>query len=89
MSALVQESYNARYMNASGQLLSASGGALGGFLCTTAGTLKLWANTAASGAVIVDTLTLTAGQYVPMPYAINGPVYAELGGGCVGTFAVN
>lgn len=42
---------------------------LGGIFCasTTTGTVKVWDNTAASGAVCVNTFDLTKATYYPLP----------------------
>lgn len=41
---------------------------VGGVLCSSSssGTLKIWDNSAASGAVLVDTMPLVAGQWYPI-----------------------
>ena len=86
----VQEVYGPLALTASGIVISGAGGALGGFLCTTAGSLKLSYSSDGSGATIVDTVAVTAGIFLPLPFAF-GPgqvVYATLTGGAKGTFAV-
>ena len=83
----VRELYRPKRMTASGTLV-AIGGAVGGFLCTTAGTLQITAGEAAGGSDIVSSITVTAGQYYPMGFFCETGAYAVLGGGAVGTFLV-
>jgi hypothetical protein len=83
----VREVFTHKRMTASGAIFSGIG-ALGGFLCTTAGTLSIETGTDGNGTEVVSSLTLTAGQWVPLPFAFNDGAYANLGGGCIGTFAV-
>lgn len=86
---VVQESFNAKPMTVSGLLLAA-GGALGGFVCTVAGTIKLSEGIAGAGPTIVDTCAVTAGTFLPLPFtfAPDKQVYATLAGGAQGTFAL-
>lgn len=88
---IVQEQYGALALAASGIILPASGGELGGFLCTTTGTVKLSYGADGSGATIVDTVAVTAGVFLPMPFSFGAgqPVYATLAAGAKGTFAAN
>jgi hypothetical protein len=69
-------------MTASGMLIPASGGEIGGFLCSVGGSIKLTVGTVnGSGALIVDTTTVAAGQFIPIPLSIAaslGGVYATL-----------
>jgi hypothetical protein len=84
----VQEVFQHKRLTASGAIL-ASGGKIGGFLCTTTGTLKLTL-TDAAGDTVVDTVAVTEGVFLPMPFGF-GPtvvVYATLAGGAEGTFAL-
>lgn len=56
---------------------------LGGVFCasSTAGTLKIWDSaTAASGPVIVNTFTLVAGTYYPLPAIAKNGLYLTIGG---------
>lgn len=87
MAVPVQECFGYKQMSDSGALLGSGGGALAGFLCTTSGTLKLTV-TDGAGATIVDTCTVTAGVFLPLPFTFTHAVYATLAGGAVGTFAV-
>lgn len=88
----VEESYGAVPFaaNGTGVINGAQGIALGGFLCTASGTLKLTKDTG-GGATIVDTLAVTAGAFIPIPLTL-GPgfsVFATLAGNAAGTFFVN
>jgi hypothetical protein len=53
---------------------------LGGIFCasSTSGTAKVWNNTAASGTVCVNTFTLVAGTYYPLPAVLNGGCYITI-----------
>jgi hypothetical protein len=55
---------------------------LGGIFCasSTAGTAKIWNNTAASGAVCVNTFTLVAGTYYSIPADMKNGCYITIGG---------
>lgn len=91
MSNKVQESYTPKPMTVSGVLLGEQGGALGGFLCTTAGTLKLSYGALGASTTIVDTFDVAEGVFYPMPFMFpvaSEPVYATLTG-AAGTFALN
>lgn len=85
---LVQETFGAKPMTASGAVFGASGGVLGGFICTISGSLKLTVGTDGLGATIVDTLPVTAGAFTPLPFTFSGAVYAALTGGAQGSFAI-
>lgn len=79
-------------LTASGQL-KASAGTIKGFYVSshTSGTVKLWNNTAGSGTVLVNTITLAAGpQWVELGglYGSTG-LYATIGGTADITFAIN
>lgn len=86
----VDETYGYRKMIASAVLLGTGGGSIGGFLCTVSGSIKLSEGVDGSGNIIVDTVPVTAGVFLPMPFAIapGTAVYATLTGGAQGTFAV-
>lgn len=86
----VQEVFGYKQMAVSGVLLSTAGGRLGGFLCTTAGTVKISEGIAGAGATVVDTTAVAAGTFLPMPFGFppGTAVYATLAGGATGTFAV-
>lgn len=55
---------------------------LAGIFCSSssAGTAKIWDNTAASGAVCVNTFTLVAGTYHKIPAALKNGCYITIGG---------
>lgn len=55
---------------------------LGGVFCasSSAGTLKIWDNTAASGAVVVNTFSLVAGTYYPIPALLQNGLFLTIGG---------
>lgn len=61
-----------------------------GFLCTTAGNLKIGAGADGSGADIVATIPVTVGQYVQISGTFAVPCALVLSGGAAGTlFASN
>lgn len=55
---------------------------LGGVFCasSSAGTLKIWDNTAGSGAVLVNTFSLVAGTWYPLPFIAKTGVFLTVGG---------
>lgn len=61
---------------------------LGGFLCTTAGTLQLRNGPTGSDTVIVSSMPVAAGVFYPLPFKFPLGLYADLGGGAVGTFGL-
>lgn len=72
--------------------LAASGGAvcqgIGGFFCTTSGTLQVTAGSTPGGAVIVDAFAVAVGVYYPLPFACPPGCYFVLTGGAKGTAGV-
>lgn len=82
----VKEIWTPKPMSASGKLVAA-GGHIGGFLCTTDGTLKITAGETSGGADIVSQISVTAGTYYPMPFYCQTGAYAVLTS-AAGTFAV-
>lgn len=84
----VQELFGAKPMTASGVVIGVNGGALGGFLCTVAGSIKLTVGVDGLGTTIVDTLPVSAGTYIPLPLALMTAAYATLTGGAQGTFFI-
>lgn len=88
---VVNESYSPWPLAASGLVVGAEGGQIGGFLCTTSGTVRLSYGSAGAGAEFVAEVAVTAGVFLPMPFSIppGSYAYATLGGGAEGTFAVN
>jgi 4-hydroxybenzoate polyprenyltransferase len=81
MSAPVIEVGNYLNLSASGQV-SATRGRLMGIFCasSTAGTAKVWDNTAGSGTVLVNTFSLVPGVYYPIPGKFLTGCYVTLGG---------
>ena len=68
-------------LSASGQV-KATGGVLSGIFVasSTAGTVKVWDNTAGSGTVLVNTFSGIAGTWYPLPFAFGKGCYVTLGG---------
>lgn len=79
-------------LTASGALKAAPGTIKGFYVSShSSGTVKLWNNTAGSGTVLVNTITLAAGpQWVELG-GLYGSVglYATIGGTADITFAIN
>lgn len=73
-------------MSLSGMVVR-KGGILGGFLCTTDGTLEITVGEVSGGADIVSAFSVTAGSYYPMPFYCQDGAYAVLTT-ATGTFAV-
>lgn len=86
MANMVQESWGYKPLVASGQV-SARDCQLGGFLCVTTGTVKVYDNPAAAGNVVVATMACTAGVFHPMPFNLQTGCYFELAAGATGTVA--
>lgn len=62
-----------------------SGSALGGFLCTTSGTITLVANASDNGQpsrTLINAMAVTAGVYYPLPFFVstNGGTFTTAGG---------
>lgn len=74
-------SYNATSTNASA-LVKTGQGVCGGVVVSssTAGTVKLWDNTAASGTVLVDTMSVSAGTSIRFDIAFATGLYVTIGG---------
>lgn len=87
----VQEVFSPKPLAASAAIIGLDGGSIGGFLCTTSGTVSLNLGIDGSGTLIVDAVPVTAGVFLPMPFTIPPGVgmYATLAGGAEGTFAIN
>lgn len=83
----VKEVWTPKPMTASGKI-SARGGKIGGFLCTssTSGTVQITAGESSGGSTIVAEMSVTAGAYYPMPFECPEGAYAVLTN-CAGTFA--
>lgn len=76
-------------LSASGVVANAQGSILGVFCASAStGTLKLWNNTAGSGAIIVNTFSLTAGTFYRIPASFAIGCYATIGGTADVTFFV-
>ena len=88
MAAIVQEFYTAVPLAASGVVAGAPA-QLGGFFCTTAGSLQLRNGITVAGNILVATFACNVGQYYPLPFNFPAGLYAEITGGCVGTFGVS
>lgn len=84
---MVNEIFSPLKATASGAIIPATGGYLGGFFCTTAGTLQLDSGIAA-GTNVVASFAVAVGVYYPLPFSFPAGCYATLGGGAAGTFGV-
>lgn len=80
-----QEQYAAKAVAANATQVLADQLHVCGFLCTTAGTLRIGAGADGLGTAIVDTLTIIAGGFYPMPFTVTGVSALVLAGGAVGT----
>jgi hypothetical protein len=81
------EAFTPVRLTISGQVKSGAG-TLGGFLCTTTGTVTLYDGTDATGTAMVSSFPVTAGVFHPAPFSFGTGLYATLGGGAAGTFGV-
>lgn len=73
------EVYKFTNLSASG-LINTGATHLGGIFCasSTSGTVKVWDNTAASGAVCVNTFAVAAGTYYKIPAALKNGLYITI-----------
>jgi len=88
----VQERYRPHVIGVNGTFnIPQSTQSIGGFLCTVSGTLNA---TDANGNAIITNLPVTAGQFVKLPFLVNGgnnggdAGAVVLSGGAAGTLAV-
>lgn len=81
----VIEVFTPKRMSSTGVVCS-PGSTLGGFFCTTSGTVRIRSGTDVSAPILLDTFDAVAGVFYPMPFSVPAGAYAELGGGAVGTF---
>lgn len=86
MAMQVQEIFRHKLMTASGILVGPNG-SVGGFLCTTAGTLSITSGILSGGADIVKTFDVAEGSWYPLPFKFPLGAYAVLTT-AEGTFAV-
>jgi hypothetical protein len=81
----VREIYTPKRMTANGMIVPI-GGQIGGFFCTTAGTLQITVGEASGGADMISSFSVAAGTMYPFNLYCETGAYAVLGGGAVGTF---
>lgn len=82
MSGIVTESFTPKQMSASANVCNTSA-CLGGVFCSssTSGTLTLYDSaTTTTTTKIVDTFSLTAGTFYPLPFGFGSGIYAVVGG---------
>lgn len=88
-----QEQYNAVAVAANGtQILRSATDTsvqIGGFLCTTDGTMKVALGVAGDGADIVKAFAVLAGIFYPIPYSPGAACALVLSGGATGTVFMN
>lgn len=78
------------YSNLSSSALVKTGeGHLLGVFCasSSSGTLKVWDNTSAATTVLVNTFSLVAGTWYPLPFRFGVGCYATIGGTADVTFS--
>lgn len=77
---------NVKYLNGTtSQAVKSAAGSFHGFIVNshTSGTLKFWDNTAGSGTVLLNTITLAAGPgfyTLPMGVSFNTGLFVTVGG---------
>jgi hypothetical protein len=88
MSGYIQERYTPVPLGVAVTYVFPSGSptGIGGFLCITAGTITV---TRSDGVVLVNAFPMTAGTYVPMPFATGAGATVTLGAGASGTLGVS
>jgi hypothetical protein len=81
--------FNYQRLTASGQVTK-GGSLMAGFIAASAssGTLALYDGTNSSGTLILNTMSLTPGQFVPLPVLATNGIYAVIGGTADITFCV-
>lgn len=82
----VVEAYNPKSISASGVVIPAAGGTLGGFFCTTGGNIQLRDGITGASPVVVSTFTVVPGQFYVLPFTFPNGCYVDIAGGAVGTF---
>jgi hypothetical protein len=83
----VREVYTPYRMAASG-VICGFRGCIGGFLCTTSGTLQITDGMTAGGPDVLSSISVTAGTYYPLGFRCHNGAWAVLGTGAIGTFTV-
>jgi hypothetical protein len=83
---MVREVYTPVPLAASGVVKSGAC-SLGGFFCTTAGTLTLRDGLTGAAPVVVATFAVAVGFYA-LPFGFGTGIWADLAGGAIGTFGV-
>jgi hypothetical protein len=83
----VREVYSPLRLSASGTICQERG-LIGGFLCTTSGTLQITDGVNAGGADIISSIPVSAGVYYPLGIRCKNGAWAVLGTGAIGTFTV-
>jgi hypothetical protein len=84
----VSDTYNPRQITATG----AAGGpntSTGCFICTTAGTLQIRGGTTITDPIVIASIPVAVGQYIPLPFTWPNGLFVELGGGAIGTLGTN
>jgi hypothetical protein len=86
----VVESAGYKNLSASGLVRTGAGQLLGIFVASSSsGTVKVWDNTSAATTVIVNTTSVSAGTFYPMPFAFNTGLFITIGGTADITVAFN
>lgn len=81
----VAETFTAKALAANGAYVVPPLGAIGGFFCTTAGTLSI-ADSAST--TMVASFAVSSGQWYPLPFACPIGATVTLAGGAAGTLGV-
>lgn len=80
---IVQETFTAYPVAANGTLNLAGFRCIGGFIADVSGTLTLTIN----GVTILSAVAVTAGVFLPLPFAVTGTSSIVLAGGAKGAVA--
>lgn len=83
----VRENYTPAPVAANGTFSRLGQCELGGFLCTTAGSITVYDAATATGTPIVATMAVTAGVFHPLPFACAVGATVVCSGGAAGTVA--
>lgn len=81
MKNIVNEALDFVNLSASAQVKSGPG-IIAGIFCasSSSGTCKVWAQTTAAVPVLVNTFSLTAGTWYPIPARFSAGLYVTIGG---------
>lgn len=81
------ECYTPKPLAASG-VVFAGIGKIGGFLCSTAGTIVVRDGPLGTSSIVVASMPVTAGVWHAMPFSFGSGCWIDLAGGATGTVGI-